>query len=60
MEERLPGQGHDTSISDIFGSKDRTKEAGKKIRHCPTLQMIGDFFTKPLQGSLFRVFAMLS
>ena len=27
-----------------------------KIRHCPTLQMLGDFFTKPLQGSLFRVF----
>ena len=39
-----------------FWIKDRTKEAGIQIRHCPTLQMIGDFFTKPLQGSLFRVF----
>ena len=39
-----------------FWIKDRTKEAGIKIRHCPTLQMVCDFFTKPLQGSLFRVF----
>ena len=39
-----------------FWIKDRTKQAGIKIRHCPTLQMLGDFFTKPLQGSLFRMF----
>ena len=26
------------------------------IRHCPTLQMLADFFTKPLQGHLFRTF----
>ena len=39
-----------------FWIKDRTKEAGIQIRHCPTLQMVGDFFTKPLQGGLFRVF----
>ena len=45
------GHGHD------FWIKDRTKEAGIKIRHdCPTLQMVGDFFTIPLQRSLFRVF----
>ena len=24
------------------------------IRYCPTEQMIADFFTKPLQGALFR------
>jgi hypothetical protein len=29
---------------------------GIRIRHCPTLQMLADFFTKPLQGSLFRKF----
>ena len=39
-----------------FWIKDRTNAAGIKIRHCPTLQMLGDFLTKPLQGSLFRVF----
>ena len=39
-----------------FWIKDRTKAAGIKIRHCPTAQMLGDFFTKPLQGSLFRKF----
>ena len=26
------------------------------IRYCPTDNMIGDFFTKPLQGSKFRRF----
>ena len=39
-----------------FWIKDRTRAAGIKIRHCPTAQMLGDFFTKPLQGSLFRKF----
>jgi hypothetical protein len=39
-----------------FWIKDRTRAAGVKIRHCPTTQMLGDFFTKPLQGSLFRKF----
>jgi hypothetical protein len=27
-----------------------------EIRYCPTKDMIGDFFTKPLQGSKFRRF----
>ena len=27
-----------------------------RIEHCPTSTMLGDFFTKPLQGSLFRKF----
>jgi hypothetical protein len=26
------------------------------VQHCPTEQMLADFFTKPLQGSLFRKF----
>jgi hypothetical protein len=39
-----------------FWIKDRVQGHGIKIRHCPTLQMLGDFFTKPLQGSLFRRF----
>ena len=39
-----------------FWIKDRTKQANITVRHCPTLQMLGDFFTKPLQGGLFRKF----
>jgi hypothetical protein len=39
-----------------FWVKDRTEDMGMRIRHCPTLQMLADFFTKPLQGSLFRKF----
>jgi hypothetical protein len=39
-----------------FWMKDRVKNAGITIRHCLTLLMIGDFFTKPLQGALFRKF----
>ena len=36
--------------------EDRVKNANVTIRHCPTLQMLADFFTKPLQGQLFRMF----
>ena len=30
-----------------------------RIEHCPTTAMLGDFFTKPLQGNLFRKFRQL-
>ena len=33
-----------------------TKQVGRKaihVTHCPTEEMVGDIFTKPLQGSLF-------
>jgi len=39
-----------------FFIKDRTNDLGIEIRHCPTLQMLADFFTNPLQGNLFRKF----
>jgi hypothetical protein len=39
-----------------FWIKDRTESNGIRIRHCPTLQMLADFFTKPLQGVLFTKF----
>ena len=39
-----------------FFIKDRVKLENIEIRHCPTLQMLADFFTKPLQGNLFRKF----
>jgi hypothetical protein len=39
-----------------FWIKDRATSEGIRIRHCPTLEMLGDFFTKPLQGGLFKKF----
>jgi hypothetical protein len=39
-----------------FWIKDRTEDSGIVIRHCPTLKVLADFFTKPLQGHLFRRF----
>ena len=32
---------------------DMVKKDEVKIEYCPTLQMLDDFFTKPLQGALF-------
>jgi len=39
-----------------FWIKDQTKALEIDVRHCPTLTMLADFFTKPLNGSLFRKF----
>ena len=39
-----------------FWIKDRLSTEGIEIKYCPTLKMLADFFTKPLQGSLFRKF----
>jgi hypothetical protein len=39
-----------------FFMKDRVRTDGIEIKHCPTDEMLADFFTKPLQGSLFRKF----
>ena len=39
-----------------FWIMDRTQANGIKIRHCPTLRMLADSFTKPLQGALFIKF----
>ena len=40
----------------FFWIKDRVESEGIKIEYCPTAQMLADFFTKPLQGNLFRTF----
>ena len=40
----------------IFFIKDRLKSEGIKVEYCPTRMIIVDFFTKPLQGNLFRKF----
>jgi len=37
-----------------FWCTDRLKTMKAEIVHCPTAIMLADFFTKPLQGSLFR------
>jgi hypothetical protein len=39
-----------------FFIKDRIGLESIEVKHCPTEQMLADFFTKPLQGSLFRKF----
>jgi hypothetical protein len=36
-----------------FFVKDRIKKGEIKLEHCKLIDMLGDFFTKPLQGSLF-------
>jgi hypothetical protein len=37
-----------------FFIKDRLEIEDFEVQHCPTEQMLADFFTKPLQGKLFR------
>ncbi|KAI2496759.1 Reverse transcriptase (RNA-dependent DNA polymerase) [Fragilaria crotonensis] len=39
-----------------FFIKDRVASGEVKIEHCPTNEMVGDFFTKPLQGMQFMKF----
>ena len=39
-----------------FWIKDRLESENIKVKYCPTEKMIADFFTKPLQGNLFRKF----
>jgi hypothetical protein len=36
-----------------FFVKDRIASGEIKVEHCPTQEMMADFFTKPLQGSVF-------
>ena len=37
-----------------FWIKDRLKNEEIQVIYCPTAKMVADFFTKPLQGNLFR------
>jgi hypothetical protein len=39
-----------------FFVADRVQSGEVSIEYCPTGEMLGDFFTKPLQGSQFRKF----
>jgi len=38
-----------------FWCTDRLRTMKAEIVHCPTAHMLADFFTKPLQGKLFRL-----
>jgi hypothetical protein len=38
-----------------FFIADRAKNGELRIEYCPTEKMIGDFFTKPLQGAQFYI-----
>ena len=37
-----------------FFITDRVANGEVDIKHCPTNNMLADFFSKPIQGSLFR------
>ena len=40
-----------------FFISDQIEKDNLSVEHCPTDKMIGDFMTKPLQGTKFRYFA---
>jgi hypothetical protein len=40
-----------------FFVKDQVDSKRVRIEHCPTADMIADYFTKPLQGAPFRSYA---
>ena len=38
----------------FFFVKDVLKKENIELQHCPTKRMIADYFTKPLQGEVFK------
>ena len=40
----------------FFWVKDRVEKKEVEIKYCPTTLMLADYFTKPLQGNVFRRF----
>ena len=49
---------HHTNIRYLFVT-DRLAAGDINIKYCPTEKMVADFYTKPLQGKLFRMFRNL-
>ena len=43
----------------FFFIKDRISNNEVELQYCPTEQMVGDYFTKPLQGKKFFFFRKL-
>ena len=41
----------------FFYIKDKVWSGDVRLKHCPTEHMVGDFFTKPLQGKQFHTFS---
>ena len=39
-----------------FSISDQVNQGNFNVKYCPTDEMIGDFMTKPLQGSKFMKF----
>ena len=54
--KRSSGQKTKHMNNRYFWIKDRLSSEGIQVQYCPTEKMVADFFTKPLQGSLFRKF----
>ena len=54
MEEPPVQRGPSTMNIRYFFIKDCVKAGDLRIEYCPTEEMVADFFTKPLQSSLFR------
>ena len=44
------------SASNLFFMKNRLDTENINVVYCPTNEMLADFYTKPLQGALFRKF----
>ena len=40
----------------LFWVSDREKQEKRSIKHHPIDKMLADFFTKPVQGSKFKIF----
>ena len=54
--KRSSGQKTKHMDNRYFWIKDRLDSENIQVKYCPTEKMLADFFTKPLQGSLFRKF----
>ena len=54
--KRSSGQKTKHMDNRYFWIKDRIGSENITVEYCPTEKMLADFFTKPLQGNLFRKF----
>ena len=55
-DKRSSGQKTKHMDNRYFWINDRLESENIEVVYCPTEKMIADFFTKPLQGNLFRKF----
>ena len=55
MVERVQASNHMIECM-IFFISDQVDQGNLNVQYCPTDEMIGDFMTKPLQGSNFLKF----